>query len=103
MSLRLPHRSALHAAAKQAPGAPSQRFRHCLYSNPNDRHNRTESKRFKCFTYDKLLARDKVNLDITWLRDPDLDDGDHLQPPEVIAQEIVEGLQALVEVNGYAN
>lgn len=65
--------------------------------NPEDRHNRTESERFKCFTYDELLARDKVNLDITWLRDPDLDNGDNLQPPEVIAQEIVEDLQAALD------
>lgn len=41
-----------------------------------------------------MLARDKVNLDITWMRDPDLEDGDELQAPEVIAQEIVEDLQA---------
>jgi type I restriction enzyme M protein len=64
---------------------------------PEDRLDRTESERFKCFTYDELLARDKVNLDITWLRDPDLDDGDNLQPPEVIAQEIVEDLQAALD------
>lgn len=65
--------------------------------NPDDRHNRAESERFKCFTYDELLARDKVNLDLTWMRDPDLDDGDNLQPPEVIAQEIVEDLQAALD------
>lgn len=65
--------------------------------HPEDRHDRTESERFKCFTYDELLARDKVNLDITWMRDPDLDNGDNLQPPEVIAQEIVEDLQAALD------
>jgi type I restriction enzyme M protein len=65
--------------------------------NPEDRHNRTESERFRCFTYDELLARDKVNFDITWLRDPDLEDGDSLRPPEVIAQEIVEDLQAALD------
>jgi type I restriction enzyme M protein len=65
--------------------------------NPEDRHDREPSERFKCFTYDELLARDKVNLDITWMRDPDLDDGDNLQPPEVIAQEIVEDLQAALD------
>lgn len=65
--------------------------------NPGDRHNRTESEQFRCFTYDELLARDKVNFDITWLRDPDLDDGDNLPPPEVIAQEIVEDLQAALD------
>ncbi|MFE3986965.1 class I SAM-dependent DNA methyltransferase [Nocardia tengchongensis] len=65
--------------------------------NPEDRHDRTESERFKCFTYEELLARDKVNLDVTWLRDPDLEDSDELQPPEIIAQEIVEDLQAALD------
>lgn len=58
------------------------------------RTERVESERFKSFDYDELVARDKVNLDITWMKDPALDDADSLLPPEVIAQEIVEDLQA---------
>lgn len=58
------------------------------------RSERVETERFKCFSYDELIARDKVNLDITWMKDPALDDADSLLPPEVIAQEIVEDLQA---------
>lgn len=38
-----------------------------------------------------------MNLDITWMHDPDLEDGDKLQPPDVIAQEIVEDLQAALD------
>ena len=52
-----------------------------------------DDERFRSYTYDELMARDKVNLDITWLPDPN-DDGGELQPPEVIAQEIVDDLQA---------
>ena len=45
-----------------------------------------------------MIARDKVNLDITWLRDQSLEDVDNLPAPEVIAREIVEDLTAaLVE------
>ena len=40
------------------------------------------------------LARDKVNLDISWLRDESLEDLDNLPAPEVIAREIVEDLTA---------
>ena len=44
------------------------------------------------------MARDKANLDITWLRDESLEDLDNLPAPEVIAREIVEDLTAaLVE------
>ncbi|OLT25119.1 DNA methyltransferase [Nocardiopsis sp. CNR-923] len=64
------------------------------YKPGEDRANRVETERFKPFTLDELLARDKVNLDITWMRDPGLDDADSLAPPEVIAAEIVEDLQS---------
>jgi type I restriction enzyme M protein len=43
-----------------------------------------------------LLQRDKISLDLTWLRDDALEDMDNLPPPEVIAQEIVEDLEAAV-------
>lgn len=53
-----------------------------------------EDSRWRSFTYDELIARDKVNLDITWLRDASLEDLDNLPAPEVIAREIVEDLTA---------
>ena len=53
--------------------------------------------RFKRFAVDELLKRDKLNLDITWLKDDSLDDIDSLPSPDVIAAEIVENLQAALE------
>ena len=41
-----------------------------------------------------MLARDKASLDIFWLRDESLEDTANLPPPEVIAAEIVEDLEA---------
>jgi type I restriction enzyme M protein len=64
------------------------------YKPGEERANRVETERFKAFTLEELLGRDKVNLDITWMRDPGLDDADSLALPEVIAAEIVEDLQA---------
>ncbi|HZN72890.1 MAG TPA: class I SAM-dependent DNA methyltransferase [Micromonosporaceae bacterium] len=58
------------------------------------RGERVESERLKSFGYDELIARDKVNLDITWLRDESLEDMENLPAPEVIAREIVEDLTA---------
>jgi type I restriction enzyme M protein len=58
------------------------------------RDERAESERWKSFSYDELIARDKVNLDITWLRDESLEDADDLPAPDVIAREIVEDLTA---------
>jgi type I restriction enzyme M protein len=42
----------------------------------------------------QLIARDKANLDITWLRDESLEDSTNLPPPGVLAAEIVEELEA---------
>ena len=64
------------------------------YLPGKDRSERVESERWKSFTYDELIARDKANLDITWLRDESLEDADNLPAPEIIAREIVEDLTA---------
>jgi type I restriction enzyme M protein len=53
--------------------------------------------RWRSYEYDELIARDKASLDIFWLRDESLADTDNLPPPEVIAQEIVEDLEAALE------
>ena len=49
------------------------------------------------YDYDELIARDKASLDIFWLKDESLADSDNLPPPEVIAREIVEDLEAALE------
>ncbi len=64
--------------------------------NPQNRHQRTETERFHRFTYTELTARDKCNLDITWLRDNSLQTED-LPDPETLAAEIVENLEAALE------
>ncbi|HLA96935.1 MAG TPA: N-6 DNA methylase, partial [Anaerolineales bacterium] len=53
--------------------------------------------RWRAFTYDELMARDKVNLDIFWLRDETLEDSANLPDPDVLAGEIVEELGAALE------
>lgn len=42
------------------------------------------------------MSRDKINLDISWLRDESLEDTDNLPEPEVLAREIVEELRAVL-------
>jgi len=62
--------------------------------NPENRHERVESDRFRKFGLDELLARDKASLDIFWLRDESLEDADNLPDPAIIAAEIAEDLEA---------
>jgi type I restriction enzyme M protein len=59
--------------------------------------SRKETERFRRFSYDELIQRDKLNLDIFWLKDDSLEDIDSLPAPDIIAAEIVENLQAALE------
>ena len=58
---------------------------------------REESERFRRFTYEELAARDKLNLDIFWLKDDGHIDPDSLPPPDEVAAEIVENLESALE------
>jgi type I restriction enzyme M protein len=65
--------------------------------NPENRHERKETERFKPFTYEQLLKRDKLSLDIFWLKDESLEDSTNLPDPDIIAAEIAEDLQAALD------
>ncbi|MES9821573.1 MAG: SAM-dependent DNA methyltransferase, partial [Candidatus Thiodiazotropha sp.] len=56
-----------------------------------------KKERWKSFSYDEIITRDKTNLDIFWLKDESLEDTDNLPPPDVLAAEIVEHLEAALE------
>ena len=59
----------------------------------HERHKREETDRFRKFAYEELDARDKLNLDIFWLKDDGHIDPDSLPPPDEVAAEIVENLE----------
>ena len=61
--------------------------------NPVNRFIRQETERFKRFTYEEIISRDKTNLDIFWLKDDSLGDLDNLPEPDIIALEIVENVE----------
>jgi len=63
-------------------------------SAPSNRHTRKETERFKSFTYEELTKRDKVNLDIFWLKDDALEESANLPAPGIIAMEIMDDLEA---------
>ena len=65
--------------------------------DPENRYERQETERFRVFSYDELIQRDKVNLDIFWLKDESLEDTENLSSPEVLAQEITENLEIALE------
>jgi type I restriction enzyme M protein len=69
--------------------------------NPDSRLSRKETwseespeGRFRKFGYDEIVARDKTNLDIFWLKDKSLADLDNLPDPDILANEIIENMEA---------
>jgi len=72
--------------------------------SPKNRHERkptwsekNEKGRWRAFAYEELTKRDKVNLDIFWLKDEALEESANLPAPEVIAQEITDDLETALE------
>ena len=79
-----------------------QEFIECY--NPQNRHDRKETwsesnpdGRFRRFTIDEILARDKTSLDIFWIKDRSLADLDNLPSPDELATDIMESLQSALE------
>jgi len=58
------------------------------------RIQRRESERFRSFSHKELTKPDKLNLDIFWPQEESLEDNVNLRDPDIIAQKIVEDLEA---------
>jgi type I restriction enzyme M protein len=71
------------------PGRMHKRAETCSEANPEGR--------WRCFDYDELLKRDKLSLDLFWIKDKSLTDTDALPAPEIIAAEITDDLEAALE------
>jgi type I restriction enzyme M protein len=70
--------------------------------NPSNRHKRKETwhetknaeGRWRKYNYEELTARDKTSLDLFWLKDKSLTDLDNLPDPDLLAEEIIDNLEA---------
>jgi type I restriction enzyme M protein len=96
------YRTNIHHTLKKKPlrFEDLQEFIACY--NPLNRHERKEGwneattpeGRWRKFSYEQIIARDKTSLDIFWLKDKSLADLDNLPEPDELAQEIIENLEA---------
>jgi len=96
------YRTNIHHTLKKKPMQfeDLQDFITCY--NPENRHARKETwnaesnpeGRWRKFTYNELITRDKTSLDIFWLKDKSLTDLDNLPEPDVLATEIIDNLEA---------
>lgn len=97
----------MHFTLKQHPMtfADLQDFIRCYH--PENRFDRKESwseenpeGRWRRFTAEDILARDKTSLDIFWIKDKSLADLNNLPAPEELAQDIMENLQSAMNEFG---
>jgi len=96
------YRTNIHHTLKKKPMRQEhlQDFIQCY--NPDNYHNRSATwheennpeGRWRKYSYEEVIARDKTSLDIFWLKDKSLADLDNLPEPEVLAEEIIENMEA---------
>jgi type I restriction enzyme M protein len=99
------YRTNVHHTLKKNPLKLSdlQDFIDCY--NPTNRHKREETfnaetnpeGKWRKFTYEEIISRDKTSLDISWIKDKSLADLDNLPDPDILAIEILENLEAGLE------
>jgi len=65
--------------------------------NVKNRLKRKQTDQFHAYSYDELIKRDKVSLDIFWLKDDSLEDIENLPPPDEIAEEIKDNLESALD------
>lgn len=96
------YRTNIHHTLKRSPMRYEDLTDFITCYNPENTHARTETwheennpdGRWRKYSYEELIARDKTSLDIFWLRDKSLTDLDNLPEPDDLAEEIIENLEA---------
>ena len=95
------YRTNIHHTLKKKSMTTADLLEFVKLYNPDNRHKRAETWSdenpdgcWRKFTYEEILARDKTNLDIFWLKDKSLTDLDNLPDPDVLANEIIENIES---------
>ncbi len=95
------YRTNVHHTLKKKPLTEADLEDFVQAYNPKNIHQRNETwsdenpdGRWRKFTYDEVIARDKTSLDIFWIKDQSLTDLDNLPDPDVLALEIADTLES---------
>jgi type I restriction enzyme M protein len=94
----------MHFTLKQSPIQRKDFEELAACYKPGRLHERTATwtddnpdGRWRSYDYNDLLKRDKLSLDLFWIKDKSLTDTDSLPPPDVLATEIADDLEAALE------
>lgn len=96
------YRTNIHHTLKKKPMRYEDLVGFIACYNPENRHERKATwdadknpeGRWRSYSYEELVARDKTSLDVFWLKDKSLTDLDNLPEPDELAEEIIENLEA---------
>ena len=96
------YRTNVHHTLKMKPMRYEDLVKFVECYNPANRYERKTTwnaeknpdGRWRKYSYEELIARDKTSLDIFWLKDKSLTDLDNLPEPDELAEEIIENLEA---------
>ena len=98
------YRTNIHKTLKQNPLKFEDFADFIKCYNPENRHKRSATwseespnGRWRKYSYDEIIARDKCSLDIFWLKDDSLTNLENLPEPQVLAEEIFLGLKSATE------
>lgn len=72
--------------------------------NPDNIHQRQETwsennpdGRWRKYTYEEIISREKTSLDIFWIKDESMTDLENLPDPDVLALEIIDNVESALE------
>lgn len=97
-------RTNVHFTLKQHPMTDADLVDFIKCYNPENIYERTETwseenpdGRWRKFSVEDVIKRDKKSLDIFWIKDKSLADLDNLPDPDVLADDIIENLQSALQ------
>ena len=95
------YRTNVHHTLKKKPmtEADLEDFIHCYNAKNIYKREATWSEenpdgRWRKFTYEEIVARDKTSLDIFWIKDESLTDLENLPDPDILASEIIDNIES---------
>ena len=97
-------RTNIHFTLKQNPMTDADLDDFIVCYHPDNRFERSETwseetpdGRWRKFSVDEVLARDKTSMDIFWIKDKTLVDLENLPSPDVLATDIIDNLQSALD------
>ena len=95
-----------NTSLKSNPLSPEKMFDEFVQCyQPGQMHKRTPTwseanpdGRWRSYDYEELLKRDKLSLDLFWIKDQTMTDTDALPAPDILATEIADELQTALDL-----